>query len=184
MSHAEERPSRGRDAGEPAGRTEGENEAPNVSEAVQQAKRAASSLAADANRRIAGLLDRQVSAGADIVGHVAASVRAAADSLDESEPQVADFARVAADHIEDVSEAIRDQSASDLFDTASDFARRRPAVVFGVAAVAGFLLYRVLSAAPPSRAVGARPARRAPARKPARRTASASRKTRRPSRGA
>lgn len=174
MSHAEERPSPGRNENDEASQAEQSRS----SAAMREAKRAASNLAADANKRIAGLLDRQVETGADVVGHVASSFRAAADDLSENAPQLADFARLAAERIEDVSDAIRDQSAADLFDAASDFARRRPAIVFGATAVAGFLLYRVLSAEAPARKAAGRTggtrqrsgsggtARKKPARRP------------------
>jgi len=120
-----------------------------IDEVGRQAKRTAASFAAEANERMSGLLDRQVEAGADLAGQVADSVRAAADSLDEAAPQLADLIRGAAETIDDFSENVREQSAGELFQAGSDFARRRPALVFGGAAVVGFLLYRVLNASAP-----------------------------------
>jgi ElaB/YqjD/DUF883 family membrane-anchored ribosome-binding protein len=103
------------------------------------------SFAGDEVRRFA---DRQVDAGADMVGQVAQSVRAAADSLDQELPQLGGLVREAADRAEELAETVRGQSASDLMETAADFARRRPAVLLGAAAAVGFVLYRVLTAAP------------------------------------
>ena len=51
-------------------------------EASGQAKQAASSLASDVTKQAKGLLNMQVTAGADMVDHVADSARAAAESLD------------------------------------------------------------------------------------------------------
>jgi hypothetical protein len=124
-----------------------------VSEAAQQAgseaKEAVSSLASEANRKAKGMLNQQVAAGADLVGHVADSAKTAADSLEQSAPQLAGLVRGAADRIEDFSRDIRGQSVDELIKAASDFTRRQPALVFGLASVAGFMLFRVLKSSPP-----------------------------------
>jgi hypothetical protein len=46
--------------------------------------------------------------------------------------------RGAADRVEEFSRAIRGQSVDELMRTASDFTRRQPALVFGLASLAGF----------------------------------------------
>jgi ElaB/YqjD/DUF883 family membrane-anchored ribosome-binding protein len=114
---------------------------------VEEAKRATTSVAAEANERVQGLLDQQVAAGAEVISDVAKSVRAAADSLDERVPQLANAARSASDQIEAFSRDIRQQSAAELATTLAQFARRRPAVVFGIAAGLGFVAFRLLNAA-------------------------------------
>jgi hypothetical protein len=48
--------------------------------------------------------------------------------------------------VEGFSRDMRDQSVEDLWRTASEFSRKQPAVVFGLASLAGFLLFRVLKA--------------------------------------
>ena len=124
-----------------------------VSEASQQAgrqaKETATSLASEANEKIRGLMNQQVGAGADLVGHVAESVRSAADKLDQDIPQLAGLVRGAADRIEDFSDNVRDRSVEEIFQTASQFARRNPAVLFGAAAACGFLLFRLFKNASP-----------------------------------
>ena len=117
-------------------------------QAGTQAKEAASSLASDANDRAKGFLTQQVASGADLAGHVADSVRSAADSLDRSAPQLANFVRSAAERVEEFSEDMRGKSAEELMRTASDFTRRQPALVFGLASLAGFVLLRVLKSNP------------------------------------
>jgi ElaB/YqjD/DUF883 family membrane-anchored ribosome-binding protein len=117
-----------------------------------QAKEAATSLASEANENIKDLLNQKVAVGADLVGHVAQSARAAADNLKQNAPQLAGLVRGAADKMDEFSATARNQSIDDLFQTASDFARRQPAVVFGAAAAAGFLLFRTLKVAPSNRA--------------------------------
>jgi ElaB/YqjD/DUF883 family membrane-anchored ribosome-binding protein len=119
-----------------------------LQQAGRQAKEAASSLASEANRKVKGLMNQQIGAGADLVGHVAESVRSAADNLDRNAPQLAGLVRGAADRIDEFSESVRDQSMEELWQSASQFARRKPALVFGAAATCGFLLVRLLRTVP------------------------------------
>ena len=130
-------------------------------QAGSQAKQAASSLASDANQRAKGFLNQQVASGADLVGHVADSVRSAADNLDHSAPQIANLVRGAAERVEEFSDDMRGKSVDELMRTASDFTRRQPALVFGLASLAGFVLLRVLkSSSPDSSGEGHRSAER------------------------
>jgi hypothetical protein len=122
-------------------------------QASGQAKQAASSLASDATKQAKGLLNMQVTAGADMVDHVADSARAAAESLDLNAPQLAGLVRKAAERAEEFSQDLRDQTVEDLIRTASDFTRKQPALMFGLASLAGFLAFRVLKSSPPKSAV-------------------------------
>jgi ElaB/YqjD/DUF883 family membrane-anchored ribosome-binding protein len=119
-------------------------------QAGSQAKRTASSLASDANQKAKGFLNQQVASGAELAGHVADSARCAADNLDQNAPQLADLVRGAAKKVEEFSRDLQGQTVEDLVRTASDFTRRQPAVVFGLASLAGFLLFRELKSNPPS----------------------------------
>jgi ElaB/YqjD/DUF883 family membrane-anchored ribosome-binding protein len=118
-------------------------------QAGSQAKQTASSLASDANQKAKGFLNQRVASGADLADHVADSARCAADNLDQNAPQLADLVRGAAKSVEEFSRDLRGQTVEDLVRTASDFTRRQPAVVFGFASLAGFLLFRVLKSNPP-----------------------------------
>jgi ElaB/YqjD/DUF883 family membrane-anchored ribosome-binding protein len=117
-------------------------------QAGAQAKQQASSLAADAKEKTKGYFNQQVSSGADLASQVAKSIECAADNLDPKAPQIAGFVRGAADRLETFSGDIRDQSVDDILRTASDYTRRQPAVVFGLASLAGFFLFRALKAKP------------------------------------
>jgi ElaB/YqjD/DUF883 family membrane-anchored ribosome-binding protein len=119
-------------------------------QAGSQAKQTASSLASDANQKAKGFLNQQVASGAELAGHFANSARCAADNLDQNAPQLAELVRGAAKRVEEISRDLRGQTVEDLVRTASDFTRRQPAVVFGFASLAGFLLFRVLKSNPPS----------------------------------
>jgi hypothetical protein len=118
-------------------------------EASGQAKQAASSLASDATKQAKGFLNMQVTAGVDMVDHVVESARAAAESLDQNAPQLAGLVRNAADRAEEFSQDLREQTVEDLIRAASDFTRKQPALVFGLASLAGFLAFRVLKSSPP-----------------------------------
>src|SRR6201981_3802173 len=125
-----------------------------VTDAAQQAggqaKEAAASLASDASQKAKGFLNMQVSSGSDLAGHVARSVHCAADNLDSNAPQLAGLARSAAERVEQFSRDIRGQTVEDLVRTASELTRRQPALVFGLASLAGFLAFRVLKSSPPA----------------------------------
>jgi hypothetical protein len=117
-------------------------------EAGGQAKQAAASLASEANRKTKGFLNQKVTVGADFAGHIAESVKCAADNLDRNAPQLAGLVRDAADKVDGFSRDMREQTVEDLMRTASDFTRRQPAIVFGLASLAGFFLFRVLKSNP------------------------------------
>jgi ElaB/YqjD/DUF883 family membrane-anchored ribosome-binding protein len=117
-----------------------------ASEAVEEAKRSANTLAAEAGEKVKAMLNQQVGVGADMAGHVAASARAAADSLDPTVPQFAELIRVAGDRVERLAQEIRSQPIDELMRRTTDFARERPAVTFGAAALCGFALFRLFKA--------------------------------------
>jgi hypothetical protein len=126
-----------------------------VSDAAQQAgsgaKDAAYALASDANKKATGLLNQQFATGADFAGNIAEAVNAAADSLEQKSPQLAKFVRGAAETVEEFSKDIRGQTVQELVKTASDFTRKQPALVFGLASLAGFAVFRVLKSNTPAR---------------------------------
>ena len=115
-------------------------------QAMDQAMDAVSTLSSEATGSVKGILNRQVGAGADVVRHVGEAVKAAADKLDQDAPQLAGVAREAAGKIDSLSMQLSAKSAEELFQDASDFARRQPAIVFGGAALVGFALFRLFRA--------------------------------------
>ena len=113
---------------------------PGTSRYTQKATEAASTLTS----QVQGVLDEQVVKGARMMTNVANSVRRAAEELDSDAPQIAGLVRGAADRLEEYSHTLEDQSVSDIYQAASEFTRRQPVVVFGVAALAGFFALRTL----------------------------------------
>ena len=120
-------------------------------QATDEAKRSATTLASEANEKVKSLVGQQVGVGVDLVGHVAASARKAADDLEPNAPQLAGLVRDASDRMERFSRDLQGQSFDQLLQRTTDFARERPAIVFGAAVTCGFLLFRLFKAGSPAR---------------------------------
>jgi hypothetical protein len=119
-----------------------------TAETLERTSTTATMAAAEAASTIGGhvkeLLDAQLVNGADIVGRLGSSTQRAAEDLEQSSPQLAGLVRGIADRMETYAEDLRDQSVDDFLLTASNFTRRQPALVFGLAALAGFLALRTI----------------------------------------
>jgi hypothetical protein len=68
----------------------------------------------------------------------------AADTLHPDAPQLAGLVRGMATSVTDLSDTVRGQSPEALLETASDYVRQNPALVFSAAAACGFALARLL----------------------------------------
>ena len=111
-------------------------------------KQTAAESASTMVSQVQGVLDQQVTKGARIVSNVANSARRAAKELETETPQIAGLVRGMADQLEDYSRNLEHQSVSDIYQAASNFTRQQPALVFGVAALAGFFTLRTLRSSP------------------------------------
>ena len=120
------------------------------SEAAERGRAAAAEGARVAKSQMKGALDRQVGAAASVVGDVARSFHVAADDLERNAPFAGDLMHGLADRMSGYAEDLQSQNADDLLRAASDFTRRQPAVVFGLAALAGFLAFRAIKHTPSS----------------------------------
>jgi hypothetical protein len=116
--------------------------------ATSTAKKAASEAASTITGQLKGLLDTQLASGAEMVGHLGSSAKRAAGDLDRNAPQLAELVRGVADRIEGYADDMRDQSVDQLLRSASNFTRRQPALVFGLAALAGFFAFRTIKSTP------------------------------------
>jgi ElaB/YqjD/DUF883 family membrane-anchored ribosome-binding protein len=117
-------------------------------DAGAKARDAASEAASNMSGQFKGLLDRQIGNGANIAGHFASSARRAADEVAEESPFVAGIVRTVADRVEDYAGEFKDRTVDELAQAASDFTRRQPALVFGLAALAGFFMFRTVKSTP------------------------------------
>jgi ElaB/YqjD/DUF883 family membrane-anchored ribosome-binding protein len=111
-------------------------------QAVDTVKEAASQTAATARGEIKQLLDQQVDQGAQMLASVAKSAQRVAQDLQSDSPRAAGLVRAFAGRVDGYANDLRDQSFEDIVKTASDFTRRQPALVFGLAALAGFFALR------------------------------------------
>lgn len=116
-------------------------------EAGSKAKEAASDTATTMTDHVKELIDKQIGSGATMAGHFANSIKLAADDLGRQSPALAGFVHQFADKVEDYAEDMQDRTVEQLVRTASDYTRRQPALVFGLAAVAGFFLFRTVRSA-------------------------------------
>jgi len=119
-----------------------------ASDAADKMKQAASDTAATVTSEVKQLLDRQVGGGSKTVGHVARSINRAAEDLDGDAPQLAGLVRTLAKQVDGYADDLRGKTTDQLLEAASDFTRRQPALVFGLAAVAGFFVLRTLKSTP------------------------------------
>lgn len=117
-------------------------------EAGGKVKQAASDTAETLTGEVKEILNRQVGGGADMLGSVARSVRRAAEDIERDSPQIADLARTLATRVDGYAHDLRDQSVEQIWQTTKDFTRRQPAVVFGLAALAGFFALRIVKSSP------------------------------------
>jgi hypothetical protein len=115
---------------------------------TEQVKLSASDAASSVTGQVKELLDGQVGSGAQMVGHLANSAKLAADDLQRNAPQLAGLVRGVAGRIEGLADDMRGQSVDSLIRSASAYTRQKPALVFGLAALAGFFVLRTLKAAP------------------------------------
>lgn len=118
--------------------------------AADGAKQAASDAASSVRGEMLRMLDRQVDHGADYLGHAASSIRTAADELSKNAPPLAGLAGTVADRLDSYAQTVKGKTAEDLWHHASDFTRRQPALVFGLASLAGFLAYRTIKNTQPA----------------------------------
>jgi hypothetical protein len=117
-------------------------------QAAEKVKEAASQTAATVTSEVKQLLDRQVGGGAQMLGSVARSANRAAEDLERDSPQVAGLVRAFASRIDGYANDLRGQSFDQVIKTASDFTRGQPALVFGLAALAGFFALRTFKSSP------------------------------------
>ena len=110
------------------------------------------------------VLDEQKESAARQLAAVAAAVRSAAQSLDQSHiPTLSHYADRAAGGVEDFGRRLGERSWNELAGDVGALARRQPALFVAGAAVAGFLVGRFLWASKNRSAGGARPAAEATA---------------------
>ena len=124
------------------------NIADTARDASTKVKETVSETASAATDHLKDLLDKQIGSHISAVGVLAGSIKRAADEIEQKSPLAAGFVRRVADRVEEFAETYEDETVEQLVRSASDFTRRQPALVFGLAAFAGFLMFRTIKSAP------------------------------------
>ena len=106
--------------------------------------KSASKLASQAQEKVSGLLQGQMEAGADYVHMVSQTAHSFANDLESKAPELARYMHSAAERADLFADDIRHRSPDEMFNLASDYARRNPRVFFGGAIALGFVLSRFL----------------------------------------
>jgi hypothetical protein len=143
-------PRTSRSSGERASSDTAEKAASLGRRAAGGVKDTATDAASSVRGEVSRMLDRQVETGAAYLGHAASSIRSAADELSRNAPPLAGFADTVANKLDAYAETVQGKSAEELWDDAIDFTRRQPALVFGLASLAGFLVYRTIKSTQPA----------------------------------
>jgi hypothetical protein len=112
-----------------------------------KAKAAAADAAATMSDQVIGALNDQLGVGAKSANRFASSMRGAAHDLDHDNPMLAGLVRGFAHNVDRYAESLQDQTVEQLVKDTSDLTRRQPALVFGLAALAGFFAFRTFKSA-------------------------------------
>jgi hypothetical protein len=115
-----------------------------ASDLASQAKAAAAEAAEKTTGKVSQYAEQQRGAAAEGLARLSEATHAAADHLNEASPTMARYAHDLAGQMDRVADSVRESSVSDLVRTASDFARREPAVFVAGTVFAGFLVARFL----------------------------------------
>jgi hypothetical protein len=111
-------------------------------DAVSDIKAEGADVAEAAKDRALGFAEKQKRVGADQAEGLARAVHGAADNLQDTSPQIAQYVHDAAAAMDGFARTLRNNSPGQLMGYAEDLARNRPVAFFGTAVLAGFALAR------------------------------------------
>jgi len=122
-----------------------------ISDGIRNATEQAKHVAGDAAEAITGDLkeycNHQLRSGAKIGNHFASSLRASASALPPDAAMLASAIRSVAKQVDAYATELGRQNVEQVAASASSFIRRRPALIFGVTALAGFAAFRMFKSA-------------------------------------
>ena len=116
-------------------------------DAGEKAKRAAADAASTMSDHVIGLLNDQIGLGAQSANRFASSMRLAANDLEQENPMLAGLVRGFAHNVDRCADRLEHPTVEQLAKSASDLTRRQPALMFGLAALAGFFAFRTFKSA-------------------------------------
>lgn len=118
-----------------------------IKEAAHEAKRAAGGAINQAKDKASHMVRDQQQSAADHIGRYGTALRDSAESVKDTDPNVAYFANRAAERIERIAEYVRETDVAGLRRDAEDIARRNPALFMGGMFFAGLILGGVVKTA-------------------------------------
>jgi hypothetical protein len=128
-------------------------------DAGEKAKRPAADAAFTMSDHVMGLLNDQIGLGAQSANRFASSMRLAANDLEQENPNLASLVRGLAHNVDRYADRLEHQTVEQLAKSASALTRQQPALIFGLAALAGFFAFRTFKNA---RSVSSPPIQPAP----------------------
>jgi len=111
-------------------------------DAGEQARRATAGATSTISDHVMDILNEQLGSGAQSASRFASSMQLAADDLARESPVLAGLVRGFAHNIDSYADRLEGQTVEQLSHSASDFTRRQPALTMGLAAIAGFVVFR------------------------------------------
>lgn len=137
----------------PAAKEEGEQTAQSTGGAVREK---ASDLVAGMGEELTKSVEDQKRRGVETVRSFAGAVETAAQELEQQSPQVARYARDAAQGLHSLAHNIEGRTLNDLMRSATALARSKPTLFIIGAVAAGFAIARLMRSSAPSHAPGNR----------------------------
>ncbi len=113
-------------------------------ETREQMKAAVQEVKTAAGEKAEELAQRGTRVGADTVAAVGRSAETLATSLQDQSPAVAEYVRSTGKRIDRLADDLRDKSAGELLNIATEFGKKQPLILLAGAAVVGFALSRVV----------------------------------------
>jgi hypothetical protein len=116
-------------------------------EAGGKAGRVAADAASTMSDHVMGVLNDQLGEGARSVSHFARAMNVAAKDIERESPLIAGLLKNSAESVDRYSGRLENQTVEGLFKATADATRRQPALMFGLAALAGFFAFRTFKSA-------------------------------------
>jgi hypothetical protein len=120
-----------------------------IGNATEQTGHVASDVAETLGSDLKEFCNQQLRSGAKMGNNFASSLRVAASALPPDASMLASVMRSAAKQVDGYAAELGHQNIDQVAAGASAFIRRRPAVIFGLTAVVGFLAFRTFKSAQP-----------------------------------
>jgi len=108
----------------------------------------ASAVTSTISEQVREVIDRQVGSNAGAAVQFAGSMKTAAEDIGQQSPLMGALVKGFAEKVEGVASDLQNQTVDQMMRSAADFTRKQPALVFGLAALAGFFMFRTIKSAP------------------------------------